>query len=128
MKESLTPTLETYVQIHLPIHKDLLLRMFDNLIQIALIHGKGDITMYQRGNKLFVSNTIESTCTIDVRKVFDRFYKSDNSRTHISSGLGLSIVQKMVHLMHAHVEATISNQQFYIIITFHHMNEKNQIS
>lgn len=98
------------------INKDLFRRVMDNLIQNAFIHGNGHIKIIQKGTHLIVENTIKKELNIDSNKVFERFYKVDTSRTHISSGLGLSIVKEIIHLSGGKVEANIIESTFNIVI------------
>lgn len=105
-------------------NQELLTKIFDNLISNSLKHGNGDLTIIQQMNEIKISNSIKKSVELDLDKVFERFYKADVSRTHISSGLGLTIAQKAIHLMGGDIIASIDGDIFYITITF---NERNDI-
>lgn len=99
-------------------NQELLEKVFDNLINNALKHGNGDLKIVQYKNEIKISNGIKKSVELDLDKVFERFYKADVSRSNISSGLGLTIAQKAIHLMSGDILASIDNDIFYITIKF----------
>jgi len=78
-----------------------------NLIANALWHTspQGQITVetqpIDRGLRVMVTDTGEGIAPEDVPHVFDRFYRSDKSRTRLSggSGLGLAIAKSLIEAM-----------------------------
>lgn len=108
---------------------DLLQRIFDNLIMNGLLHGKGDIWIRQSGDELSFTNEIEETCSIDVDRVFERFYKADPSRIHISSGLGLAIVKEIAEYSKIKVRVQLENRLFSVVLDFKdiHQNKSHGI-
>jgi len=78
-----------------------------NLIANALWHTspQGQITVetqpIDRGLRVMVTDTGEGIAPEDVPHVFDRFYRSDKSRTRLSggSGLGLAIAKSLIEVM-----------------------------
>ncbi|NBK97711.1 MAG: HAMP domain-containing histidine kinase [Erysipelotrichia bacterium] len=105
-------------------NKELLTKVFDNLISNSLKHGNGDLTIIQHTNEIKISNSIKKAAEIDLDKVFERFYKADTSRSNVSSGLGLTIVQKAIHLMGGDVIASIEDYKFCVTIK---LDEQNHI-
>lgn len=99
-------------------NSELLHRIFDNLIMNGLLHGKGDIFIRQNGDELSFTNEVEATCPIDVDRVFERFYKADPSRIHISSGLGLAIVKEIAECSKIKVRVQLENNLFSVILDF----------
>ena len=95
-------------------NKEAIERVFQNIINNAIIHGKGDLRVYQKGHQIQFINTIKETCPPDIEHVFDRFYKADVSRNKTSSGLGLAIVKEFVEKMGGTVQARIEGNQFII--------------
>lgn len=78
-----------------------------NLIANALWHtsSQGQITVetrpIDRGLRVIVTDTGEGIAPEEMLHVFDRFYRSDKSRTRLSggSGLGLAIAKSLVEAM-----------------------------
>lgn len=97
-------------------------RTFQNIIKNALLHGKSDIFIGLRkeGKQVVVlfENSISDDRQIDAEQVFERFYKGDASRTHTSTGLGLSIAKEFVELMQGEISARVEDGRFGIEIRF----------
>lgn len=70
-------------------------RVVGNLLSNAVEHGDGGVEVrgYQEGEQVVIEvcNRGSGIDEIDLSRVFDRFYKSDRSRSAPGSGLGLSI-------------------------------------
>ena len=80
--------------------RDRILQVITNLLENAIKYsddnGQIEVNISTKGEKIFVS--IFNSCDIlsenDLNHIWDRFYKSDKSRTNkISTGLGLPIVR-----------------------------------
>ena len=97
---------------------DLLKRVLQNLIINSLWHGNGNLSITQRGNAVCFSNPVASDISIDMEQVFQRFYKGDTSRTKTSSGLGLTIVKRLMELSEGSVRAELQNNHFMIQLIF----------
>ena len=97
-------------------------RTFQNIIKNALLHGKKDIFigLQKEGQQvvLLFENSISGEQQIDMEQVFERFYKGDASRTHASTGLGLSIAKEFVELMQGAISARVVDGRFGIEIRF----------
>lgn len=93
-------------------------RIFRNLINNALIHGQGGITVTQTGSVITFSNPISDPSSIDPDQIFERFYKADTSRKRGSSGLGLAIVKELMKRMGGTASAQIDGSTFEIILSF----------
>lgn len=81
------------------------IRAMENLLSNAKKYAvKGtEIVMSVKEEKeqvfIFLSNEIENPDSLDEKKLFDRFYKSNEARTETSgTGLGLPIVRKIIEL------------------------------
>lgn len=98
-------------------NRNMLMRIFDNLINNALKHGVGDLTIsvdsvqdvlsgetvqIRFENKLIDSN-------IDTDHIFDEFYTTDISRTKGNTGLGLAIVKAFTEILNGSVSVLNSN-------------------
>lgn len=80
--------------------RDRIIQVLTNLLENAIKYSEdnGDIKVdvYSKGEKIYISifNSGENISKDDINHIWDRFYKSDKSRTNkISTGLGLSIVR-----------------------------------
>lgn len=80
--------------------RDRIIQVLTNLLENAVKYSEanGDIKVdvYSKGEKIYVSifNSGENISKDDINHIWDRFYKSDKSRTNkISTGLGLAIVR-----------------------------------
>lgn len=101
-------------------NKDILMRIFDNLIGNAYKHSKNDLNidvMTSDGIKLVFSNRIDGS-KIDINHIFDEFYTTDISRTKGNTGLGLAIVKRFTVLMKGTVKAEIKKSNLVITLKF----------
>ncbi|MBC1423868.1 HAMP domain-containing protein [Listeria seeligeri] len=90
---------------------ELLYQVWSNLLTNAIkftpTSGTINIRLYQDASHVFVE--VEDSgigiSEADIDKVFQRFYKANHSRTREegSSGLGLSICKKIIHLHHGEI-------------------------
>ena len=91
--------------------EDLIFQVCYNLIENAVkfVNEGGTISFSVREEKgkAFISfkNTGDGLRTDELPKIFDRFYKTDTSRSQDKTGLGLglSIARKIVHLHSGHI-------------------------
>lgn len=99
-------------------NKNMLLRIFDNLINNALKHGVGDLAVSIDAaemvriifeNKFYGSD-------IDMAHIFDEFYTTDISRTKGNTGLGLAIVKQFTDMLGGSVSAQIRAGVFSITV------------
>lgn len=80
--------------------RDRIIQVLTNLLENAIKYsdenGQIEVDINTKGEKIFVSifNSGENISKEDINHIWDRFYKSDKSRTiKISTGLGLPIVR-----------------------------------
>lgn len=98
--------------------KSALSRIFGNIISNALKYSDGDfsVTMSDAGEIIF-SNTASELSSVDVGKLFDRFYTVDSARK--STGLGLSIAKLLTERMGGHISAEYREKTLSIMISFY---------
>lgn len=96
--------------------EDKLIQIITNLLDNAIKYCYNDgiirISTYLKGPKVFVEiyNNGPSISDEEIRHIWDRFYKSDKSRTNkVSTGLGLSIVRMI--LMQQGEEIWVNNDK-----------------
>ena len=101
-------------------NRNMLLRIFDNLIANALKHGTGDLTIRVRSEDgIFIS--FENTTPfseLDVTRVFDEFYTTDVSRTSGNTGLGLAIARQFTRMLQGDARASFADGRFTIELQF----------
>ena len=111
----------TFSNEHLIIHsnKELLTRMIQNLINNALKHGDSYFEIKEENGSIYFINGVMNASKIEVDRLFDRFYKADDSRHSSSTGLGLSIVKKIVEIHNWNIGAMIKENQLEIKISIY---------
>lgn len=97
-------------------------RMLENLLKNALEHGKQNLRISlqkeERNICLQIWNQIDENNKPDVEKVFERFYKADEVRSHTSTGLGLSIAKEFALRMNGTMEAGLESTVFCVTTRF----------
>ena len=98
-------------------------RIMQNLIRNSLVHGNGEVKLAVKPQedktvKISVENLLAKGQNPDPDKVFDRYYKGDASRHTGSSGVGLSVVKKLVESMNGDIKAFVGDGKFRIEISF----------
>ncbi len=97
--------------------KSALSRIFGNIINNAVKYSDGDfsVTMTDAGEITF-SNTASELSSVDVGKLFDRFYTVDSARK--STGLGLSIAKLLTERMGGCISADYKGNTLSITLSF----------
>lgn len=97
-------------------------RILQNVIKNALDHGTRGIgiSLEEKDRKSIIRiwNEVRDPEKTDPSKVFERFYKADESRNKTSSGLGLSIAKEFTQKMHGEIFAELEGKMFYITCIF----------
>ena len=82
--------------------------LYDNAIKYSDANGKIEVTLNKSRQKIIcsVKNTGSYLSESDLGKVFDRFYRSDKSRSYETGGygLGLAIAQRIVDSLGGKIE------------------------
>lgn len=102
--------------------KRAIIRIIENLIKNALVHGNGDYRFCLKKEQeqviLSVSNKTFSIEEKDLEHIFERFYTTDQSRTRKTTGLGLAIVKRFTNQMGGEARAYLERDIFTIEIEF----------
>ncbi len=97
------------------------IRIVENLIKNALVHGKGGyrfVCAEKNGECVIrISNLTDTVEIQDIDRIFDRFYTTDQSRTKKTTGLGLSIVKRFAMQMGGDARAYLKGERFTIEVT-----------
>ena len=112
-------------ELYLSIDSKLIARLFENLINNAIKYGKDGKNIIIRINKyneknvrISIINFGEIIPSESLNRLFDRFYRTDSSRTsEISgSGLGLAIVKNIaeIHNTSINVKSDKNGTEFYV--------------
>lgn len=98
--------------------EECLRRIFHNLIQNGLVHGRGGIVIRQRGGCISFENVVAEASMPDPELLFEQFYKADSARRKGSSGLGLFIVKELTERMGGQAAAELKGQRLTIRLKF----------
>lgn len=108
--------------------KRAMIRIIENLIKNALVHGNGGYRFQLKKKEkevvLEVSNRTGSIEEKDLDRIFDRFYTTDQSRTRKTTGLGLAIVKRFANQMGGEAKAYLERGIFTIEVRFPMMDAK----
>lgn len=89
-------------------------RIFENIVSNMIKHGSGDARIKRQGATLSFSNALVPDDPVDAALVFDRFYRSDPSRSGAGAGLGLPVARNACELLGIAVTARIEEERFIL--------------
>jgi len=109
-------------QLYINANTEALQRTIQNIIKNAFIHGAENVTFSLQENngkaEFVCSNTVNNPETIDINRIFTRFYKADKARTKTSSGLGLAIAHDFTVKLGGEISASLCGNLFSIKVSF----------
>lgn len=105
----------TYKKVIRILDRSALARVFSNLINNAVKYSDGDLSvrLSDDGTTVF-SNHASQLTSVQVDKLFDRFYTVEAARN--STGLGLSIARTLIEKMGGTISASLENGVLSIVI------------
>ncbi len=101
---------------------DILTRALENLVQNAYTHGERFFRVCIDGGVITFINAVTDADSIDVERMFDRFYTADASRGVKASGLGLPIARELLSRMGGNVRAELYGDMLIVTVTVHETN------
>ncbi len=94
-------------------------RVIENLLVNAIRYSSGEVTILLQNCitsiQLKISNSVDSLNEQDVKQMFDRFYKADQTRTGKGTGLGLPIAKSLMEKMNGNIYAELRDNQLTMI-------------
>lgn len=99
-------------------------RVIDNLMNNVCKYAQPDTRVYinlqATEEKVFITfrNTSRYALNVSSEELMERFVRGDSSRNTEGSGLGLSIAQSLMELMHGTFELVVDGDLFKVILTF----------
>ncbi len=97
--------------------KSALSRIFGNIVGNAIKYSSGDFAVTMTGNgEIIFSNTAPELSSVEVGRLFDRFYTVDSARK--STGLGLSIAKLLTERMGGSISADYKENTLSINLFF----------
>lgn len=111
-----------YARVDVDRMKQVLLNLIDNAIKHSYHQSKIKITLTKNTDSIGIhmENSGEPIPSDVLPHLFDRFFKTDQSRSQKGNGLGLTIAKKIVELHHGRisVQARKSNIEFTVNIPY----------
>ena len=115
-EKKISPEIDiTYKKVIRILDRSALARVFSNLINNAVKYSDGDLSvrLSDDGTTVF-SNHASQLTSVQVDKLFDRFYTVEAARN--STGLGLSIARALIEKMGGTISASFENGVLSIVI------------
>ncbi len=126
-KESREIVFTCHVKKHMLVsNRDMLFRIFDNVIGNAHKHSNGNLEITVKNEEILkIVFTNKLICSnLDMDHIFDEFYTYDISRQKGNTGLGLAIVKQFVMRLGGTVYATTENDDLNIVVEFQDQKER----
>ena len=99
--------------------KELLNRVFINLIQNILKHGQEECRIiHQNSDNQFltqITNKVANPDPIEIDQVFNRLYSADKTRNAGNTGIGLTIAQILLKKMGHQIDAKLTEKGWFTI-------------
>ncbi len=117
-QKGISPNIEiTETRVLRTLDRSALSRIFGNIISNAVKYSDGDFSVTLREDgKIVFSNTASELSSVEVGKLFDRFYTVDLARQ--STGLGLSIAKLLTERMNGKIYAKYRDGMLFITLYF----------
>ena len=116
IEKSISPEIDiTDSKVIRILDRSALARVFSNLVNNTVKYSDGDLTVRLSANgTITFSNHASKLTSVQVDKLFDRFYTVEAARN--STGLGLSIARTLIEQMGGTISASLENGVLSIVI------------
>ncbi|WP_280632278.1 sensor histidine kinase [Jeotgalibacillus proteolyticus] len=98
-------------------------RVIENLIVNAIRYSTANVSIQliktDSNVQLKISNPVDQLTEEDVHRMFDRFYKTDQTRTGSGTGLGFPIAKCLMEKMNGSIYAEFKDNQLTMICEWH---------
>lgn len=114
----ITPALSIPEQpVQRTLNRSALMRIFGNILSNAIKYSDGDLTVsMDDGGVIVFSNAAASLSSVQVGRLFDRFYTVETARD--STGLGLSIAKLLTERMGGRISADYADGRLSVTVQF----------
>ena len=96
--------------------------LLDNAVKYAPQGSKIELSLYQKGRQVILetSNYLVDSTVVDTERLFDRFYRSEKSRSRQTGGygIGLSIAGAIVKAHKANISAATNDGKITFTVVF----------
>ena len=96
--------------------------LLDNAVKYAADGSKIELNLYKKGRQIILQteNVLEKGTTVNTDRLFDRFYRSDKSRSRETGGygIGLSIAKAIADSHKATLHAESAGNKIKFTVTF----------
>ena len=121
-KKQLEVHIEEGVVASILADKKATVRIVTNIIQNALTYAKSYLTISLMEDEKYIRlravNDVETINATELQRIFNRTFRLDQSRTGTQLGLGLHIVQQLIHKQGGKVAADVHEKEFMIEVSF----------
>lgn len=99
-------------------NRNMLMRVFDNLINNAFKHGVGNcaVSVHEADSVQICFENALFDAIMDTDRIFDEFYTTDISRTKGNTGLGLAIVKQFTQMLGGRISARYDGRLFSVTV------------
>lgn len=96
--------------------RKMLTRIIQNLLSNCIKYSekKTDVSVRKEAGKVFLTITSGSGRQVDTEKIFDKFYREDESRAGNGSGLGMYICKKFAIALGGEISAEQKGNELYV--------------